>query len=484
MASASSQFARWISAVVIASLAITLLVSFRTSIVDRWPALTYLLRTGPAPNGNSSFWSELSPGAAQASEPTEVGAESSPSTAARQVLELSPQARRNLGLIVKPLRIQNHWKSLLVPGEFVDRPGLSDRGITSPVAGVVAQVHAFPGDRLQAGDTLFTLRLTSEYLQNAQAELFRATRETELIEAQKMRLSKAAEGGAIAQSRLIELDQQLARQQAAIIGFRQDLLARGLRSEQLTRVTQGEFVTTMEIFVPAGLGSASTESADHFEMQALNVDLGGQVQAGQLLATISNHQQLYIRGQAFKREASQLERAAREGWPVQVEFAEDDPGNWPPFNERLEIRHLANSIDQATRTFSFFIPITNQSHGYEKSGQAFTVWRFRPGQRVRLYVPIEQYSDVLVIPASGVVRDGAEFYVFRQNGDLFDRRAVHVLHEDRLQIVIANDGSVAPGWYIAQNNAAALNRILQAQAGSQTPAGVHVHADGTVHGAH
>lgn len=484
MASASFRFARWLITVVIVSLAIMLLVKFRNPIVARWPVIAPLLGSGPAADGSSSFLPELSHATAQASEPNESGAESLRPVAERQVLELSPQARRNLRLVVKPIRIQNHWKSLLIPGEFVDRPGLSDRGITAPVAGVIAQVHAFPGDRLRTGDTLFTLRLTSEYLQNAQAELFRATRETELIEAQKMRLSKVAEGGAIAQSRLIDLDQQLARQQAVIVGCRQDLLARGLSPEQLARVTQGQFVTTMEIAVPASFATTSKESAEQFEMQALNVDLGDQVQAGQLLATISNHQQLYIRGQAFKREASQLERAARESWPVQVEFAEDDPQNWPLFTESLEIRHLANSIDEATRTFAFFIPVTNQSHEYEKSGQAFTVWRFRPGQRVRLHVPIEQYHDVLVVPASGVVRDGAEFYVFRQNGDLFDRRAVHVLHEDRLHVVIANDGSVAPGWFIAQNNAAALNRILQAQAGSQTPAGVHVHADGTVHGAH
>jgi hypothetical protein len=89
-----------------------------------------------------------------------------------------------------------------------------------------------------------------------------------------------------------------------------------------------------------------------------------------------------------------------------------------------------------------------------------------------------------VLPAAGVARDGPEAYVFRQNGDLFNRLPVHVLHEDRLNVVIENDGSVRPGYYVAQNGAASLNRVLKAQAASGTPAGVHVHADGTVHGAH
>ena len=61
---------------------------------------------------------------------------------------------------------------------------------------------------------------------------------------------------------------------------------------------------------------------------------------------------------------------------------------------------------------------------------------------------------------------------------------MHVLHEDRRSVVIANDGSVAPGWYLAQGSAASLNRVLEAQAASGAAVGVHVHADGTVHGAH
>ena len=50
-----------------------------------------------------------------------------------------------------------------------------------------------------------------------------------------------------------------------------------------------------------------------------------------------------------------------------------------------------------------------------------------------------------MLPAAAVVREGPEAFVFRQNGDLFDRQPVHVLHEDRLNVVLANDGSVTPG---------------------------------------
>ena len=88
------------------------------------------------------------------------------------------------------------------------------------------------------------------------------------------------------------------------------------------------------------------------------------------------------------------------------------------------------------------------------------------------------------MPSEAVVREGPDAFVFRQNGDLFNRISVQVLHEDRLNIVLANDGSIRPGLFFAQNAAASLNRVLKAQASSGVQPGVHVHADGTVHAAH
>ena len=411
-----------------------------------------------------------------------------------KVLELSPQARQNLKLVSRPAKLSNYWRAVIVPGEITDRPGLSDRGVTSPAVGVVTQVHAFAGDTVRPGDRLFTLRLVSEYIHNTQSELFKVTRDIELETEKRQRLAQIGEG-AIPQVRIIEVDQQLRRLQAASESYRQDLLTRGLSLDQIAEVAAGKFVATVDVVAPPPLAlppsvtvvaspAAANASDSVYEVQELKVDLGTQVQAGQLLGVLSNHGLLYIVGHAFKREASSLERAAREHWPIRVEFAEDDAASWPALDQTFEIRHLSNTVDLTSRTFDFFVPLTNQSRSYTKDGKTFVVWRYRPGQRVRLHVPVEELKEAIVLPAAAVVREGPEAYVFRQNGDLFDRRPVRVLHEDRLNIVIANDGSVAPGWYLAQGSAASLNRVLKAQSASGTPVGVHVHADGTVHGAH
>ena len=415
-----------------------------------------------------------------------------------KVLKLSALARKNLNLVAKPVRPQTYWRTIPVPGIIADRPGETDRGITSPAVGVITEIFAYPGQTVRPGEKLFTLRLSSEYLQNTQKELYTTTREQQIIQEQLDRLTPLAESGAVQGSRIIDLESQRRRQDALIQSHRQDLLTRGLTEKQVDQVSQGDFVVTVTITAPpveqvtqpvsdGPLGQSDQALDDKmlaYEVQGLQTDLGQQVQAGKLLVTLSNHRNLYIEGHAFKREAPFLEDAAQNDWGITVEFAEDQPEHWPELKQAFTIEYLSNAVDEDSRTFDFYIPLTNQSRLYEKNGETFIVWRFRPGQRVRLHIPVEELSKVLVVPSEAVVRDGPEAYVFQQNGDLFNRIPVQVLHEDRLNIVLANDGSITPGLYLAQNAAASLNRVLKAQAASGVRADVHVHADGTVHASH
>ena len=159
---------------------------------------------------------------------------------------------------------------------------------------------------------------------------------------------------------------------------------------------------------------------------------------------------------------------------------EEQASGWPALEQTFTIRHLANTIDPASRTFAFYLPLLNQSRSFEKDDRTLLLWRFRPGQKVRLHVRVEKLENVFVLPAEAVAREGPEAYVFRQNGDLFDRKPVRVLYQDRQQVVIANDGSVPAGLFVAQNGAAQLNRVLKSGSGGLPP-GFHMHADGSIH---
>jgi membrane fusion protein, heavy metal efflux system len=417
-------------------------------------------------------------------------------TDAANPVRLSPQARKNLELTAKPLELTTYWRKIEVPAVLTDFHGISDRGVVAPVTGIVTQVFVHPGEIVEPNIPLFTLRLVSESLHASQRELFKATREIEIARKQRDRLSDLVQTGALPQTRILELDNQIQRSDVTVQAHRQDLKARGLLPEQIEAAATGEFVTEIQVRAPSQqtnhteLALTSVESNGpkpapfRFELQELRAELGQQVEAGQVLCKLADHRLLLIEGRGFKEDLPLVQKAAEDGSPVEIQFDVPQSGDWPAIPDRLQIHHVANSIDPDSRTFSFDLILENQWRTYERNGQSRLLWRFRPGDRARLLVPVEKLPDVFVLPKAAVVREGPESYVFRQNGDLFDRRPIHVIAEDSTSVVIVNDGSVRPGWYIGQSAAASVNRVLKSQATSGMPANVHVHADGTVHDAH
>jgi membrane fusion protein, heavy metal efflux system len=417
-----------------------------------------------------AWWSLVAPADPAAEEGAHAHAH-----AEKDRVRLSPQARANLGLVVKPVQPQTYWRLVHVPGTVVERRGKSDRGVTAPLAGVVRRVVAVPGDLVRPGAELFRLGLTSEYLQTSQTELNKIAQELKFAQAEKERVEKLAEGGAVAQNRLIEAQNQVNRLAAARKAQRNDLAQRGLTGPQIDHVK--------EITVQAPARTAASDSpppesetqAPLYELEELKVQLGEQVQAGQVLAYLADHQFLYVEGRGFKEDAALLARAAAQGWPVAAAFTEEAEGDWPPFAQELTIQNLANTIDPVSQTFPFYIPLTNQHLDYERGGKAYRLWRFKPGQRVRLGVRVQEFRGVFVLPADAVVREGPNAYVFRQNGSLFERKPVHIVYEDSASAVLANDGSVAAGSFLAHGAAAALNRALKAQAGGEDGGHGHDH---------
>jgi biotin carboxyl carrier protein len=429
---------------------------------------------------------------------TAAASSTSPPVGEAQKVKLSTQAQSNLGLVAKPLKAGTYWRTIQVPGVVVDRPGHCDINVVAPATSVVTKIHFFPGDTVLPGDTLFTLRLLSETMLATQSELFKTTQEIEFTKEQRRRLSDPSLAIVISENKIIELDYQLLRLNVAVQAARQELLTRGLTTAQIDGVAQGKYISEITVQAPqqsTGENQSAKDvhpvhpgpSPDHpphryFEFQDLKVELGQQVQVGQTLGHLSNHQSLFIEGRAFRQETPLVEKAIKEGWPLEVEFMEESANGWPELKQAFTIRHMANTIDSASRTFAFYLPLDNQSRSYEKEGKTRLLWRFRPGQKVRLHVKVEKFDNVFVLPSDAVVREGAETYAFRQNGDYFERNPVRVLYQDRLHAVVANDGSVPAGIFVAQSCATQLNRVLKTQSGP--PPGFHVHADGTIHANH
>lgn len=401
-------------------------------------------------------------------------------------VNLSPQAQKNLKLTSKPLLPVTYLRTIPIPGTVVDRPGISDRGVATPVTAVVTGIHHYAGETVKTGEALFSLRLVGESFQTSQTELFKAAKETEITQEEINRLEKLAQSGAVPGRQIIELKNDLRRLAVTIQAHRQDLQIRGLTSEQIDAVANGTLISEVVVVVPVGQdgnGESDQNSPEIFELQELQVELGQHIQAGQRLCTLAQHQSLFIEGRAFRQELPLLQKAAEEARPIHVELLESTEHNWQSPSPPVRIHYISNTLNDDNRTISFYLPLHNQSRTYERDGKPLFLWRFRPGQRVQLHVQVEQFENVFVLPTAAVVKEGPESYVFRRNGDIFDRKPVHVLHQTPSEVVVANDGSIPPGIYVAQSGAVQINRVLKSQSGS-APSGVHVHADGSVHTNH
>jgi len=413
----------------------------------------------------------------------------------QEKIVLSDQAIANLGLQVKSVLPETYWKTLQVPGMVVDRPGRSDRGVISPLDGVLEKMYYFPGDTVRPGDVLYTIRILSETLQQTQTNLFKDTQNIVLAEKKKKRLQSS--GGAIPEARIIEVANEITRLNVAIKGYQQELLSRGFTPQQLQDIASGNFVKDLNILVPDQTNKSNPqgtsvvmqttgdtvklEAAPTFEVQECKVDLGQQVKTGQMLCLLANHRLLAIEGRAFRDETQLLERSVKEGWPVEVDFQEHASSDWPAINQRFLIQYLSNVIDPVNRTFAFRMPLENQSRVVNQDGQTQVLWHFRPGQKVRLMIRVEKLENVFVLPTDAVAREAAEAYVFTQNVNTFNRRPVRVLERDRRHTVIANDGSLTPGSFVVQGSAEQLNRMLKSSSGNDLPEGYHIHADGSLH---
>lgn len=413
-------------------------------------------------------------------------------------LALSDQARQNLGLKVGTIEPQVFWKRIVVPGQVSNLPGHSERRINAMVQGTIAKVHVVQGQTVRAGDPLFEVQVTSELLASAQSNLLRILQDLELVQAEIKRLTPVSEAGAVSQKLLLEKEYEKRRLESARQVQLQELTIRGLTPAQVQTITEEKsLVRQFSVRVPESISEESSpENSDPnskttaaneqnsqrphsspkedevFVIEQMDVFPGKLVNPGDPLCDLALHTELQIRGEAFETESAQIYRAITEHWPVTAVF---DLGDREPLTrDNLFILYASSVTNPQARSFEFFIPFTNEviRDLQGPDGRSFRSWRFKPGQRAQLLVPVEQWTDRFVVPSEAVVSEGADSFVFKVNGKLLDRQAVVIEYRDARQTVIANDGSIFPGDEIAINQAYPLNLALKKAAGS----GVDLHA--------
>ncbi|MGE3410155.1 MAG: efflux RND transporter periplasmic adaptor subunit [Pirellulales bacterium] len=385
---------------------------------------------------------------------------------AENSLQLSQQARDSIGLREGEVALSTFQRTITVPGTVAERPGWSKFDIIAPMTGFVVKILHTEGEAVAPGQPLFELRLTHEDLVQSQADLLKTAEELDVVKKEIARL-EAITQGVIAPKTILERKYELQKLGAVSHAQRQSLLLHGLTESQVDDIVKNrKLLSTLVVRAPGQEGTMPLSSENVIlQLQELKVERGQHVQLGDSLAMLADHAELLIEGEAFEQDSPQVTQAVERGAPVSavLEFKTESAGQV----EGLHIAYVANRMDAESRTLHFYVTLPNKivRDTRTANGRRFVEWRFKPGQRMQLQVPVEEWADRIVLPADAVAQDGVENYVFRSNGDHFDRQAVRVEYRDPHSVVVANDGSLFPGEAIALSAAQQLQLALKNKSG-------------------
>ncbi|MCA9060712.1 MAG: efflux RND transporter periplasmic adaptor subunit [Planctomycetaceae bacterium] len=434
---------------------------------------------------------------------------------AADTIELSAQARQNLGLsreTVRPVVRADFRRSITIPAVMAEQPGRTRIHVAAPMTGVVTHVHAVEGETVLPGSLLFEIRLTHEDLVQAQVDFLKTLGEldVELREIARLK-SLIAQNVAITERSLLEREYSRDKLQADLQAQRESLRLHGLSERQVEQVAQerrllrdlrvvapgpdthdhpDELQLSQRTALPVSLRQPpsaspvndehrhdhahddtnhSSDSADTdllLTVRSLNVVKGQAVSSGQALCELADYRQLFIEALAFEHDAQAVLACLEQGWPVEA-VVEGIDGQSQRMTD-LNVVYVSPDVDPESRTLRFFLGLENSivRDTTDSQGRRFVVWNLRPGQRLSVRMPVEEWKKQIVLPANAVVRDGAEFFVFRSEKTHFDRVPVHVRFHDRSDVVISDDGKLRPGDLIAMQSAHQLLMALKAKSGA------------------
>jgi membrane fusion protein, heavy metal efflux system len=408
------------------------------------------------------------------------------------VVVLTKEQREMIDLKMRRVISAPYRKSTLIPGSVVEKPGRSSHIVSTTVNGIVTRVHAVPGQAVNPGDPLFDLQLTGEALATAQSELLGILKKLDINQSEIERLKPLAESGGIAGKQKLELE--YTRKQ--LLGQRdvrsQELLVRGLNNTQIDGIVSTEkllreFTVRVPDFNQQSPKSNSskdlTQDSYLYTIEDLDVFPGKSVRPGDDLSHLAWHAELYVEGQAFEDEIENLIRLKAWEWDVTLQLG---LGEYEETVKGFEILYIDNHVDVESQTFRFYIPLKNDvlTETLDRDGNVFRTWRYKPGQRVHISIPVKVIEGQFPLPITAIVEDGVNTFVFKrlqhdhaaeEEGDdhghdhgselEFEPVPVKVLFRDSKTAVIAAGGQLKAGDSIAVNKAYQLQVALKSDSG-------------------
>lgn len=387
-------------------------------------------------------------------------------------IAVTAQGLKNIGFRSMKVALGPYAQTVRMPAMVVERPGKTQIQVPAPMTGIVTKVMAQEGVAVEPGDPLFEMRLMHEELVTAQRDFLKTAESLDVVNREIKRLKGLTEG-LVPGKRLLDEEYERQKLEASLKAERQGLILHGISEPQIEDIlTTRKLLQTLVVRAPqqSHEGHRHEEQpgkTDHpFHVQQLNVQQGQQIEAGSPLCILADHYELFVEGRAFEDGAEQLKRALEQGWDVNAYLAGgsgQESGKFGP----LQLLYLADRVDPESRAFRFYLSLPNEVSADRTGpdGKRYVAWKYRPGQRLEVEVPVSTWEKRIVLPVDALIDEGAESYVFRQNGSQFERVAVHVEHRDRTSVVVANDGALFPGDVVAAKGAYQLQLAIKNKAG-------------------
>jgi membrane fusion protein, heavy metal efflux system len=341
--------------------------------------------------------------------PHRANAAASGAAAPSDVVEISPESQRDVGIAIEPVTVRSLQGSLSATGIVSEDPARVAH-IRTLARGLIEKIFARLGDRVSAGDPLveydnIELGLGIGEHEGAQAELRRSLTDLEVKTKILERSREMLRVGAVAQTTHDLREAEVKDAEAKVAG------ARATVSKIAEQIRRFGWTDRNLDKLPPGQ-AASSHAASHSILKAPFAGVvtshhaveSEVVQQGTELLAITDMSSLWVLADVYEKDLAHI----RAGQAVRVRVA-----SYPQETFAGRITHLADVIDPQTRTAKVRCLVGNES-GLLKLEMFATV-----------EIPVGRTSPVLAVPSSSIQQmDGRPVVFVRNSAAGFRKREV------------------------------------------------------------
>lgn len=305
-------------------------------------------------------------------------------------IHLSAEAAQNIGLQIEEVAVRAIEELMTFTGGISPEPD-QEVFVTSRIPGKVERVYVNLGEPVKQGQLLAEIR--SLDFENLQVEFFRELTNEELLHIDRERIRNLVEKKIAASKELAKVESDHKKVEGEINGLKNKLLLLGLKEEEVERLVQTkQFIPVLPVVAPIS-GQVVERAAT----------VGGTVDPQDKMFHIINLSRVLVEGDIPEDRGGMI----RKGQEVRVRVS-----TYPEDAFSGRVNYISDVVDPQKRTIHLWSAVPNPDR------------KLKPGMFARVSVITEKKNEAVAVPIRAILEEGAERFVFVQNGEEFIRQTV------------------------------------------------------------